>query len=337
MPGSRRDRRTDPRTEDAPPPTLGPVLAIGTARLATGTCSWTDPTLVKQTTWYPKRTMSAAERLAFYARHFPLVEADSTFYRPPGEELTRNWASHSPDGFTFDIKAYGLFTHHPTDPAALWRDLSDAIKPEFRDKRRLYADHLEPEALDEAWARFSSALEPLRRSGRLGAVLMQYPAWFTPKRANRDELASLPGRLPATRICVEFRSPRWLAEDDRQRTLEVLRHHQLALVVVDAPAASGLETVTEVTSEELSVVRFHGRADDTWKARTASAAERFRYLYDRDELAEWTPRVRRLAGRARDVHLLMNNCYQDYGVRNATDLQELLAGTDGVVEVPPEG
>ena len=29
-----------------------------------GTCSWTDSTLVKETDWYPKKSMSAAERLA---------------------------------------------------------------------------------------------------------------------------------------------------------------------------------------------------------------------------------------------------------------------------------
>ena len=30
------------------------------------------------------------------------------------------------------------------------------------------------------------------------------------------------------------------------------------------------------------------------------------------------------AQQVREVHLLMNNCYQDYGVRNAADLQQLL-------------
>jgi uncharacterized protein YecE (DUF72 family) len=327
----------DSPREDTGRLTLGPALRIGTARVATGTCSWTDPTLVKETDWYPRRTMSAAARLAFYAGHFPLVEVDSTYFRPPGEELTGSWARHTPDGFTFDVKAYALFTHHATDPAGLWPDLRQGIKPRFRDKKRVYADHLEPDALDEAWLRFAHALEPLRKAGRLGAVLMQYPQWFTPKRANRDELESLPSRLPGTRVCVEFRSPRWLAEDDRDRTIAVLRQAGLALVVVDAPPVSGLETVTDVTSEDLAVVRFHGRSDDTWSSRNRSAAERFRYLYDLDELRKWTPRVRRLAGEAGEVHLLMNNCYQDYGVRNAADLYRLLAGSDGVVEVTAGG
>jgi uncharacterized protein YecE (DUF72 family) len=85
-----------------------------------------------------------------------------------------------------------------------------------------------------------------------------------------------------------------------------------------------LATVVEATSAALSVVRFHGRADDTWNSRDVSAAERFRYLYEPRELQAWVPKVRQLAAEAAEVHLLMNNCYQDYGVRNAADLRGLL-------------
>jgi uncharacterized protein YecE (DUF72 family) len=317
MPSSRRKQETKP-TE------LGPVLDVKGSRVLTGTCSWTDATLVKNTNWYPKKSMPAADRLAYYAKQFPLVEADSTYYRPPTEGLATGWAERTPDGFTFNIKAYSLFTHHPTQPEGLWPDLKEAVKPEFLGKRRLYADHLEPGALDEAWARFEHALRPLAGSGRLGAILLQYPRWFTPKRANREELDQLRERLPDWRLCIEFRSPRWLGDEDRQRTLDVLRANDLALVVVDAPPVSGLATVVEATSAALSVVRFHGRADDTWNSRDVSAAERFRYLYEPRELQAWVPKVRQLAAEAAEVHLLMNNCYQDYGVRNAADLRGLL-------------
>ena len=55
-----------------------------------------------------------------------------------------------------------------------------------------------------------------------------------------------------------------------------------------------------------------------------TAAERFRYLYSDDELRGWSPSIRHLADEASEVHVLMNNCYQDYGVRNAADMQRLL-------------
>ena len=304
---------------------LGPVVEIAGAKVLTGTCSWTDPTLVRDTDWYPEKTMSPADRLAFYASRFPLVEADSTYYRPPDQTLTRAWAERTPDGFRMDVKAWSLLTHHPTKPATLWEDLREGVVEEHRDKKNLYAEHLEPEALDEAWARFADAMRPLQEAGKLGAVLLQYPAWFTPRRSNRDELASVRDRLGGIPVCVELRSPRWFGPDDLDRTLGLLREHDLSYVVVDAPKKSGLPTVVEATSD-LAVVRFHGRNDETWDKRGISAAERFRYLYSRRELAAWKPKVAALAERAEEVHLLMNNCYQDYGVRNAADMADLLAG-----------
>jgi uncharacterized protein YecE (DUF72 family) len=269
--------------------------------------------------------MSAEERLRYYAERFPVVEADSTYYRPLQPELARSWAERVPPGFCFDIKAYGLLTGHPVEQASLWPDLREELSEDARGKRRIYAHHLGPDALDDAWVRFTRALEPLRASGHLGAVLLQYPPWFVPKRSNRDELKRVPERLSGALACVELRSPRWFAEDDRERTLGLLRELGLALVVVDAPPVSGLPTVLEATRDDLAVVRFHGRADATWNARNVSAAERFRYLYSQRELEEWAPNVGRLAQSASRVHLLMNNCYQDYGVRNAAELAAILA------------
>jgi uncharacterized protein YecE (DUF72 family) len=101
--------------------------------------------------------------------------------------------------------------------------------------------------------------------------------------------------------------------------------------VVDAPPVSELATVVEATSPDLAVVRFHGRANDTWRKRDISAAERFRYLYSPAELREWTVRIRRLTDEAAEVHVLMNNCYQDYGVRNAAEFGDLLAEDGALV------
>ena len=139
--------------------------------------------------------------------------------------------------------------------------------------------------------RFRDALSPLEQAGHLGAVLLQFPPWFVPKRANREELARLPARLAGVRGCVELRSPKWFADDERDRTLGILRDLGLVFVVVDAPSASGLPTVLEATSPALAVVRFHGRASSTWDANNVTAAERFRYLYSDAELAEWVPRA----------------------------------------------
>jgi uncharacterized protein YecE (DUF72 family) len=298
------------------------------SKILVGTCSWTDKTLTRDTDWYPKRTMPAAERLAYYASRFSIAEADSTYYFPPSPDLTRGWAERTPDDFTMNVKAYSLLTGHPTRPESLWPDMREAIQPEFAGKRNVYGSHLEEGAIEEAWTRFEWALRPLLDAGKLGAVLLQYPEWFTSKMANREELAAIRDRWPDLPVCVEFRSPTWLAPGDRDRTLGLLRDHHLALVVVDAPTASKLHVVTEVTTPDLAVVRFHGRNDGTWKQPGTSAAERFKYLYSGAELRPWATRLRSLADQAGQVHALMNNCYQDYGVRNAGDLAALL-GEDG--------
>jgi uncharacterized protein YecE (DUF72 family) len=205
--------------------------------------------------------MTAAERLAFYAAHFPHVEVDSTYYAPPNARTAALWVERTPNGFLFDIKAYSLLTGHPTRAASLWSDLRDRVLPAHSDKERIYATHLEPEALEEAWRRFVSAPAPLRDAGRFGGVLFQYPPWFHPRKDTREEIERLPKRLDGLTM-VEFRSPRWMATlRDRERTLDLLGALELAYVCVDAPAASGPPRVVAVSSEP-AVLRCHGRSDD---------------------------------------------------------------------------
>jgi uncharacterized protein YecE (DUF72 family) len=300
-----------------------------------GTCSWTDPTLVKGTEWYPKRSMSAAERLAFYASHFPVVEADSTYYHPPSKALAEGWAERTPPGFTMDVKAWSLLTGHPTKKESVWEDLREELDPESAGKRNVYASHLPDDAVDEAWRRFAEALDPLREAGRLGAVLMQYPEWFTPRRSNREELATIRDRLGGYQLCVEFRNAAWLATDtDRERTLGLLRDLDLPLVCVDMPQGfrSSVPPIAETTSPALSVVRFHGRDPEAWTKKTVT--ERFRYLYSEKELAEWVPKVEHLAESAGEVHALMNNCFRDQAVTNARQLADLLSSADVPVAAP---
>lgn len=272
--------------------------------------------------------MTAAERLAYYASQFPIVEVDSTYYFPPTPELSQTWVDRTPEGFTMNIKAWSLLTGHPTFQHSLWEDMQPAVPVEHRDKRRLYAHYLPPDALDEAFDRFHHALLPLHRAGRLGAVLLQYPRWFGPKTENRQLLRDTVARLPDLRLCVEFRHARWLEGGDCEPTLELLEELGVSFVCVDEPAGfpSSMPPVVAVTSD-LAVVRFHGRNTATWEdPEITTAAERFRYRYTTDELREWVPRIQEMAASARQVHVLMNNCYRDDAAVNAAELAELLAG-----------
>ena len=204
--------------------------------------------------------------------------------------------------------------------------MRERLSPEAEGKKNIYPNHLDAEALDEAWRRFDAALRPLHDAGKLGGVLFQYPQWFGPRRDNRAEVRALRERLPDYRILVEFRSPRWTAEAaDRERTLAFLEEHGLSFVAVDAPVVSGLPSVIATTTPDLAVVRFHGRDDKAWTTTTGRAADRFRYDYSDRELGEIADSVSGLADAVEETHLLMNNCYQDYAVRNAWTLRDLVA------------
>jgi uncharacterized protein YecE (DUF72 family) len=72
------------------------------------------------------------------------------------------------------------------------------------------------------------------------------------------------------------------------------------------------------------MVRFHGHNNAAWETKSESASERFRYDYKGDELKTWVPKIEALAGQARETHVLMNNCYRDFAVRNARELSDML-------------
>jgi uncharacterized protein YecE (DUF72 family) len=292
-----------------------------------GTAGWTDPTLIKSKRFYPKGVSTAEARLRYYASQFPLVEVDATYYALPREEQAGLWVDRTPPDFTFNVKAFSLLTGHPTIRKAMPADLLELVDAEHRDKQRLYASHLPPEAVEEAWRRFHEALLPLDSAGKLGAVLLQFPEWFTPRHASREELRKVPERLPGYRVCVELRNRAWLTDRDRDHTLGVLRELGFALVCVDMPQGfrSSMPPLAEATSPDLAVVRFHGRDREAWTHKGPTAGPRFRYLYREEELREWVPRVGRLASEARQVHVVMNNCWSDHAVVNARQLADLLS------------
>jgi uncharacterized protein YecE (DUF72 family) len=291
-----------------------------------GTSSWTDPTLVKDGNFYPPGTKTAEARLRFYASRFPLVEVDSTYYYPPSEKNSVLWIERTPADFTFNIKAYSLLTNHPTRVDSLYGDLKASLPAELLDRRNVYRDKLPDEAVDEVWQRFRDALMPLHSAGKLGAVLFQFPQWFVISKKSKAYIEECVDRLPDFRIAIEFRHQSWMREDNREETLAFLEERNLPYVCVDMPQGfdSSLPPVAAATADDLAMVRFHGRNRDAWETKSDSASERFRYDYAQQELAEWVPRIEGLAAETRETHVLMNNCYRDFAVRNARELGDLL-------------
>ncbi|MDG4839091.1 DUF72 domain-containing protein [Micromonospora sp. WMMD967] len=284
-----------------------------------GTASWTDRTLL-ESGWYPQTADNPEKRLAYYARQFPLVEVDATYYSPPAEATARLWADRTPAGFTFNVKAFSLLTGHPTKVSALYKDL----RPET-DKKNVYPDDLPAQSYEEVWTRFLSALDPLVEAGKLGALLFQFPPWFTIKRANKQYLLEVAKRCAPLRPVFEFRHASWFDGDNADETLSFLREHQLPYVCVDMPQGhrSSLPPVLAATAD-LAVMRFHGHSDK-WTSKDIH--EKFGYHYSKRELADWAPKLRELADEAGQTHVLMNNCYRDYAQTNATTLAGLLDAT----------
>lgn len=295
-------------------------------RILIGTASWTDPTLVKQGHFYPPEAKSAEARLRFYAEQFPIVEVDSTYYFPPSERNSELWIDRTPKDFTFNVKAYALLTNHPTKRESIYKDLQPELPDELAEKKNLYREQLPDGVVDEVWQRFHDALMPLHSTGKLGAVLFQFPQWFVIGRKNKDYILECAERLKDFRIAVEFRHKTWLEERNAEETLSFLEENDLPLVCVDMPQGfdSSIPGIAAATTKDLAMVRFHGRDRKVWAKKDVSASERFRYEYSKKELQEWVPKIQDLSEQARETHVLMNNCYRDFAVNNARDLGGLL-------------
>ncbi|HVL53736.1 MAG TPA: DUF72 domain-containing protein, partial [Vitreimonas sp.] len=295
-------------------------------RIRIGTASWTDPTMTASGVFYPDGADSAEERLTYYASRFPLVEVDATYYALPSRRTSELWVERTPPDFTFDIKAHALMTGQPTEARRLPKDFRTALPAVLQEKSRIYAKDLPEELRTDIWEWFVDGVEPLVEAGQLGSVLLQYPRWFFTSSENRDAILEAKERLGDIPAAVEFRNATWFNEKNLDRTLRFLEDNAIPLVMVDGPQGykSSVPAITAATSPELAVVRFHGRRAETWEAKGIPTVERFRYLYERDELEEWVPRIREAARQAKDTHVLMNNCYANYGSTNARELAALL-------------
>ncbi|HEY2792055.1 MAG TPA: DUF72 domain-containing protein, partial [Micromonosporaceae bacterium] len=172
-------------------------------KILVGTASWTDKTLLASG-WYPSDADDATKRLNYYATQFPMVEVDATYYHPPAEATAAAWADRTPPDFVFNIKAFSLLTGHPTQVNAIFKDLRPTTT-----KKSIYPDDLEPQVYEEVWTRFLSALDPLVSAKKLGAILFQFPPWFTIKRANKQYILEVARRCSPLRVVIELRNATW--------------------------------------------------------------------------------------------------------------------------------
>lgn len=237
--------------------------------------------------FYPQGTASGAF-LGYYARHFPAVEIDYTYYRMPQATTLAGMAQRTPAGFRFAVKATSLLTH-------------------------------EREAKDQDFAEYRAGVQPLVESGQLGAILAQFPYSFSNSEAHRAYLGRLREGLGELPVVVEFRNVSWIIEP----IFELLRELGLGFCCVDQPQFSRLVPPVALATSEVGYVRFHGRNYRKWWAHK-EAWERYNYLYDEMELNEWIEKVKALAAETRETLVYFNNHYQAQAAQNALQFTEML-------------
>jgi len=305
-------------------------IKVGKGDVRLGTASWTDPTMIVPGVFYPKGLKTAEDRLRFYASQFSMVEVDATYYALPYKRMAESWVERTPDDFVFDIKAHALMTGQPTEVARLPKAIREELPDGVKEKKRIYRKDMPGDLLDAVYGQFREALDPLLEARKLGAVFVQFPKWVFPSSEARDLILETRQRLDLP-IAVEFRHGSWFNEKNAERTIKFLQDNKTAYVAVDEPQGfkSSVPPVVFHTNDQLAVFRFHGRNKDNWEKKDIAPSERFRYLYDEDELADWTPKIASIAKQTKQTHVVYNNCYSNYGTTNAREAARLLAEMQG--------
>ena len=223
--------------------------------------------------FYPDAKPKGFDELKYYSEIFRAVEVNSTFYRSPSEAMAKDWASKTPPDFTFAIKLWQKFTH----PMKVGRKGSD--------------DHWKP-ATQEDVDEFRKGIEPLVDAGKLGTLLLQYPAGFhcTPENVERVEktLRSF-ADLPKV---VELRHNSWSENNDQVKSL--LEGNRASTVLIDEP-----KFATSIRQEfkpigDIFYFRAHGRNAKAWW-KHAESWERYDYCYSRDEIKKMADRIKNAA------------------------------------------
>jgi len=297
-------------------------------KILVGTASWSDPGFVER--WYPKK-MLAGERLGWYAQHFDLVEVNSTFYSVPEPRLVERWCAATPDAFTFDVKMHQLFSFHSTPAKLLPPDLQRRAETDA--KGRVKPTPVVQEALLKNFLRSMSIFADV---GKLGVLLLQLSPAFSPRKHELSELEPLIRMLSDYDLAIEFRNRNWAIGDQLESTLDFMGEQRAIFVNVDAPASDHFtmmpSEIDEVTNPKAAYLRLHGRNAKAYITGKTVAA-RFDYDYSDDEIAEVAERSKKLAQKARELHVIFNNNNLDYAPRAALRLRKALGQ---IVRAPAE-
>ncbi len=255
------------------------LVAVGTSGFSFK--DWVGP-------FYPPGT-PPHRLLEFYARHFGVVEINTTYYGIPKPQVFAGMAAQVPENFGFYLKVHQEVTHQRAHPEASLHQLFQAA-------------------------------EPLIERGMLRGFLAQFPYSFKKDPQSREylvRLADLWQKRPEP-LFLEFRHTSWF----KPVVYESLARHHLGFINVDLPPLPRLPGPTAVVTNEEGYIRFHGRNAATWWGSEGS--RRYDYNYSLEELKGWQPQIAEICRKARRTVIFMNNCHMGQAIGNAKMLRDLL-------------
>jgi uncharacterized protein YecE (DUF72 family) len=268
-------------------------------RILTGIAGWSYPDWAGIV--YPAQHSRDFHELTYLAQYFDTVEINTSFYQPLRPAFAEQWLERVAGNqrFLFTAKLWQRFTHEPGASPA--------------DER----------AVREGFA-------PLVSGGKLGALLLQFPHSFHRTPENAAILEDRLKRFADYPLVVEMRHNSWNAAEFHA----LLKEHRAGFCNLDQPQVGRAMAPSEQVTSEIGYVRMHGRRHDTWFSDdpTVPRQERYNYLYGREELAGWVPRIHKVAREATVTFVIANNHFQGKAAVNALELISLLA--EAKVRVP---
>jgi uncharacterized protein YecE (DUF72 family) len=299
--------------------------------LRIGTSGWSYPSgrgkwngLFYPATRSKKTGTAGFDELRFYAEHFDTVEVNTTFYGQPRAEVARSWVDRTPPGFEFSLKLYQKFTH-----PKMFREAALKRAPGSEGALLDLLAQVTQSDIDE----FRVGIDPLASSGRLGALLAQFPASFKDSPASRDYLAQLLTAFDDYPVAVELRHKSW--SDAIGDTLSMLNAFGAAWAQIDEPKfrfSIRQNYLPNVSS--FYYMRLHGRNAQAWW-RHEKSEDRYNYLYSGQELREFSDIAGAAKALVKKSYLYTNNHFASKSVVNAVMIKAQL-GQPIEGEYPPE-
>lgn len=273
-----------------------------------GTAGWSYKDWVPN--FYPKNQTGGFDWLQFYSQYFNCVEVNSTYYTYISPKIVDGWLKkvEGSNDFIFHIKLHQDFTHN----------------------RKYNEQNIKA-------VRYN--LEQLKKSERLGGLLIQFPYSYSFDGNSIQHIQKLRDIFSDIDCFVEVRHSSW----NNNRALEFFKQNDLTFCTIDQPQIGQAIEFDPIITNDKAYIRFHGRNTEAWKKSLANLGKpqtyeeqssRYNYLYSPGELVEIEQKIKSIQPKVKEVNVIMNNHPQGDAVANAFELIHLLEEKTKV-EMPP--